>query len=174
MSDKLFKNDLTPSVCQSDGQTVASLFQANPSQPPDPLSRRKPPHWRNVSGKDVAEEALSVPCMRSAHYPWNTYREGCTVARLDAKPGTWKMKQCQPFLLVPPSCGVGVAPDGQSMCILWKCHVPLGDGVCVCGHMYGRNFLHGGWGSQLRSSCSFGGEHFTDWIISQLLSFLSI
>lgn len=62
MSDKLFKNDLTPSACQSDGnlgQAVAgsTIFLPSPPSPPHPpgtASWTNPPKKRNVLGDDVA------------------------------------------------------------------------------------------------------------------------
>ena len=58
MSDKLFKNDLTPSACQSDGnfgQAVASsAFFPSPSTlsraPWSPLLANRPPHPPSKGG----------------------------------------------------------------------------------------------------------------------------
>lgn len=62
MSDKLFKNDLTPSVCQSDGNlgqpvacsAVLLTLPVRPSTTPWPTLLEKPPQRRNVLGKEVA------------------------------------------------------------------------------------------------------------------------
>lgn len=74
MSDKLFKNDLTPSMCQSHGNSGRTVACATISPSSShtlhnfmtPLSWSKAPHWRNawgngVVGKPMVSHACAVP-----------------------------------------------------------------------------------------------------------------
>lgn len=63
MSDKLFKNDLTPSACQSDGNfgQVAAFLSLPPFSPCHalhnslvPCAGENPPQRRHVLDEDVA------------------------------------------------------------------------------------------------------------------------
>lgn len=115
MSDKLFKNDLTPSTCQSprnSGQIVACAAispsshalhnSMTPSLGVKPLTEGmfqamillvNP--WVShssaaptMSGMLGEKAAPSVPRMRSAHCLWHAKRQVCTGLRLGALPGT--------------------------------------------------------------------------------------